>query len=544
MNPEKQSPAQESLESYEARSIEIIDDYLKNLEGRVIKPQTALWINSDREPNVKIVDEEIFPEIHALESTLTKYTRTVDGMYTQVDPKKFQELSGYVTQSPELIKESLQNPASRDYVVDWLYQYSNWFSMVKEERDLVAHIQENNIHTLEEMLADPETFHLHPRIFAIITKMLLGNETQNRLANAFLKNNISYIEQLLVNHGEILGDTIQSKDFIWVNGMGWLEEVERNADPDIVEALQIMRKKLATLFSEKFRKNPLYDGESEDSLRMRREFEALIAQYGFDPKEMMGQWFVSCHWNPEKIDKLWRKNLRSLMDLEKWKQGSAVLLNKEYGIADFGRYPMDTLKEQYLIHNKDVPYGLIIYSEDDHSGALYEHVDQLAALDKNLLGFNIHSRIVEVGGKRDLARFLIKFDRTYGRTQKLEYALMAGHGGEDWDESHNESSGRGSAIKLGSGRKEFTNNDIIRLKSESMAKFFKPQATIVLFSCSTGADTGIASLFSEKSGLKVIAPPDDTGINHISATQDGETIDFDVEYSKSSTATYLGGKRQ
>ena len=81
--------------------------------------------------------------------------------------------------------------------------------------------------------------------------------------------------------------------------------------------------------------------------------------------------------------------------------------------------------------------------------------------------------------------------------------------------------------------------------AERSSKFFEKDPTIVLVSCSTGADRGIGEKLSEVMGAKVIAPDRPTNLNDIKVLKKGDSLRFKIEYSEAGAAkTFKAAKEK
>lgn len=265
--------------------------------------------------------------------------------------------------------------------------------------------------------------------------------------------------------------------------------------------------------------------------------QSTLVKFGID-SETAFKWIFE--WTTYQKPKgfVVRKNIEAVVRLENEKKGITTILFEKYGILNFGRYPVAMLLRQYEnMNNKDNPYGVIIYPKGDHNGAF--HGDEFVftslnfemALDENLRKYLI--RIYECGSKKDIAKALIDLDAAYGQSHKISFAIIGGHGSKD-------------SINFGFGsskRNSLYSSDLHRSRVQKTGDFFEPDATIVLVSCSTGENEGIAQTLTEKMGMKVIAPNVPTNIVRITPKFKDGKIDFDAEYTdKNSDQVYVRPK--
>ncbi len=273
---------------------------------------------------------------------------------------------------------------------------------------------------------------------------------------------------------------------------------------------------------------------SEEAIKII--FNTLL-QYGID-EAIANEWIKEWTSSHETKGLFVRKNLEAVVRLENDKSGITKSLSEKYGITAFGRYPTEMLLEQLANEgNTERPYGIVLYPKDDWNGAFHQDEGVFRQFgivlnqDPNLEKYLV--RIYECGSKKDIAKALIELDKTYGNAHKISFAIIGGHGTKD-------------SINFGGGsskRNLLYSSDLHRSRVQKTGDFFEPEATIVLVSCSTGQNEGIAQTLTEKMGMKVIAPTVPTNVRKIIPKYVNGKIDFIVEYSKKdTTAIYARSK--
>ena len=222
----------------------------------------------------------------------------------------------------------------------------------------------------------------------------------------------------------------------------------------------------------------------------------------FDPK----QFFKEYDMNEEEYVEAWRRGMGDVVEnfrlnrvaVERIAQerGKEAIhaLSREFGIKNFDRYPIELLLKQYDekddIHTK---YGIILYPEFDHGTAFTSDEDRqmMASLDEQLQD-KYKIRIGEVGSRFELAKRLSILHKKYG---KASFGVMGAHGAEEMMQ-----------LGFGSERRELSVADLEGAAAERIGDYFEDGSTIILESCSTGADKGIAEKLSSVFGKRVIAP--------------------------------------
>lgn len=250
--------------------------------------------------------------------------------------------------------------------------------------------------------------------------------------------------------------------------------------------------------------------------------EEVISRYGLDASTTLRSW-LSRKKTPEtgysapNIS----LNIYTMQQLEAHQSGLTRFLEKEFGIRNFDRYPEEMLIDQYENReNKEVSYGIILNPADDYSGAFSEDYTHWQKLREQLDG-KYSIRIIECESKWDIARALINLDRTYGDKQKVSFALIGGHGTE-------------KMIKFGGddARHRLHVDDLQGSGVEKVKKFFTENPTIILLSCSTGAESGIAEELSRVMHAQVLAPKTPTSVKDINAQLTDDNIVFSIEWDE------------
>lgn len=218
-----------------------------------------------------------------------------------------------------------------------------------------------------------------------------------------------------------------------------------------------------------------------------------------------------------------RKEFMMIRALEERCPGASKILNQEYGIRFFSRYPMGLLVNQ-MAEREDTktPYGMILYPESDWNGAFKNNVRNLIKLQFEL-NDEYCLRVVEAGSKAEAVHRINQLRKKYG---PIGFALIGGHGSE-------------GSIQLGDkengGIVEV--EDFLRPGANSLKSAFVEKPTIILASCSTGKEGGIGQQMA--TDAIVIAPDRTTSVKDITTTFDenGKPI-FAVTYNDAESMHY------
>lgn len=226
--------------------------------------------------------------------------------------------------------------------------------------------------------------------------------------------------------------------------------------------------------------------------------------------------------------------------LESERPGSAAVLRREFGIENFSRYSKDAMVEQYDSRDDaGVPYGIVVNAKTDWSGGLdrYEgHEDPIDSIRRQADG-RFRIRVYEAASRTGLAKALLSTRSRYARQGggKIMFAMIGGHGGKD-------------SIQLGEGEHAVylrTSDLTGRGAARAGGEFFEPGATVILRSCMTGQEGGIAQQLSEVLDGRVIAPEIPTNIDSVDVRMRADGVpEFRVAYDQMGVAVgYQAGAR-
>lgn len=337
--------------------------------------------------------------------------------------------------------------------------------------------------------------------------------------------------------------------------------LEKNRSYHAIHALTLLRKKGTpeqSLVAAEIAKSAL---EKTKDQRVRTQLVAFLAvhespEMAAEGLRVVHEVLTQCHL-PLELTDIWEKsaakpdqkgttveqaivrNITAITQLEHTRPGACELLYKEFGIADFGRYPTQLLETQCEeAGSSNKPYGVVLFPRNDWNGAFYGDNLALNELFEELHG-EFGLRVVECEGKMDVARALIDLNRRYnpadGSGHKISLAIIGGHGTEN-------------SIRFGGDddRHALFTEDLQGRGVQRTSEFFKDNPTFILVSCSTGADKGIGQKLSEIMGAKVIAPKVPTSISKYQVgKRKGGKFRFNAEYTKDEGDTksvYVGGQ--
>lgn len=180
----------------------------------------------------------------------------------------------------------------------------------------------------------------------------------------------------------------------------------------------------------------------------------------------------------------------SLESVRSWNPDAVRVLENDFGIRHFNRYPLGVLQDMYLRRNESGSYITIAVAVEDHNGAMasqqrhYFETWQAAGAECRL-------RIVECESENELGQRLHQLNQKYGQTDSL---VLDAHG-------------TNASITLGSGAGGMTTLTSVQ---STLREFVKIDGEVTLIACSTGSTSddapNLAEAVSHGTGLRVNAP--------------------------------------
>lgn len=194
-------------------------------------------------------------------------------------------------------------------------------------------------------------------------------------------------------------------------------------------------------------------------------------------------------------------NMEKIEYLEVERPGITNTLFSEFHIKEFRRYPNEVLIEQFDKRKMNIPYGVVLYTNQDHNQAFDMDTQVIKSLFEQSKKSGIGLRVMEFDSKYELMKNLAQFNSNYGKENKISYILLGAHGQEEsFQTTYTE---------------EVHKNDFNGTGVQKIKDFLVDKPEIILASCSTGAPNGIAQKISEMYGATVYAPDKPTNVDTI-----------------------------
>ncbi len=266
-------------------------------------------------------------------------------------------------------------------------------------------------------------------------------------------------------------------------------------------------------------------------LEENKDFLAIYALdlAGLDGKTVIGEWGLASRKSEERRygpshQYAYESNMRALYALKEVAPEAPAALHADFGITHFGCYTTETLKKQYQERESQDPYGVVIFPYADHNGAFMAYAQEIAKMQNELSAHGYRLRIIEAEGKIGIGKTLLRLDSQYASGSggnKIDFGIIGGHGTI-------------SSILFGEGRSPNQQIHMADLSGDGItraaAQIFEKDARIILISCGTGMDGGIAQAMKERFGWTVIAPPEPVAARNIQVSFETGRPMFDIEY--------------
>ena len=429
------------------------------------------------------------------------------------------ELAKAVEENLDIIEDGLRE---KDYFDDAFYllrELAVPAPNTVEVSELAADALSRNLDFLEGKI-ESKRRNLNNQVFnAAVSLIDYGTAIQKKQGVDFL---VRHFQDIDLNMREGHGSA-----YVYV-----IEDVAENGAPeDVKKALSILHDYVRNEEDYHILGECLRSFNSDMRKFAESIMEEKIGRYGLDSKKFLDAWSISdkkSFWGPTMSF-----NLRSLEYLEGQRPGIALFLNSEFGIYDFGRYPPGMLIKQYdEYEDTAMPYGVIFYPKNDHNGAFYGTNHVFGNLFSQTAG-KYALRVVEGDSKIDIVKMLHRLDRKYGKSHKIQFAIIGGHGAPD-------------CIQFGGSeaKHRLKISDLIDKRAKNKSRYFEKNPTIILNSCETGFREGMGQKLSKILNARVIGPDVKTNLKEIKVKFVGDKAEFAVEYLEKGVAqAYSSGQR-
>ncbi len=278
-----------------------------------------------------------------------------------------------------------------------------------------------------------------------------------------------------------------------------------------------------TIAHDILRKRQLYKSREKNINQEEHLADYILKKFNFsadETSELIQSW-LSVE-EDESADWYIYKNIKNIRGLENFQKGSAKYLLNNFGIRGFGRYSINELKEQYNKKDDMGSYGLYFQAVMDWNGS-FAQSNQSEEIGEKVEANSFTMRIIEANGKIDLAKRLLFLRDKYN--QKIKFMYMHVHGNTD-------------VIGFGDGKdnnRMLTQEDLKGKGVQRVKELFENNSEIILSSCLTGVEGGIAEEMRNVYNVKVIASDKPTEgepkFVNIQKNSTGDNLEFNIIFN-------------
>jgi hypothetical protein len=273
------------------------------------------------------------------------------------------------------------------------------------------------------------------------------------------------------------------------------------------------------------RKRELYKSKEKDINQQENLANYILKKFDFSEDEihkLIQSWLtVKEDESPEYCIS---QNLKKIRWLEDERKGSAKYLLNNFGIHGFGRYGVPELIKQYDERDNMGPYGLFFQAAMDWNNS-FSGSHESAMIGEKVEENSFMMRIIEANGKIDLAKRLLFLRDKY--KQKIKFMYMRMHGNTD-------------IVALGEGRDRnsnslFSKEDLKGKGIQRIKGLFEDNAEVILSSCLTGVEGGLAEEMSNVYNVKVIGADKPTEGHprsvEVKKNSAGDNLEFNIVFN-------------
>lgn len=268
--------------------------------------------------------------------------------------------------------------------------------------------------------------------------------------------------------------------------------------------------------------------------------EKLLPYFSSDEWEPIIEKYISHYLKlpAEEILRVWKMshvveqrasviviNLMAAKVLEKARPGISETLYREFGIACFARYPEELLIKQFDERDDiERSYGLILNPRADSNGAFYTDRELWSKLLDDLEG-KVCLRVAESSGGVALPMTLARVYSHYRPSSKVGHKIGFLIGG-----------GHGTVSNVTLDERpevrDISRSGLVAGNYKRIGEYFEKDAVIILNSCLTGNENGIAQVLSEEYGFHVIGATVPTQIKTLTVSwKEGDHVQIEPTYA-------------
>lgn len=272
--------------------------------------------------------------------------------------------------------------------------------------------------------------------------------------------------------------------------------------------------------------------ENQTQDRAWEYLSELLKKYQLDIFRVLPIWRDNVGSEQQDIEGYIYSNLSVLRKLMAFAPNAPSYLQKQYGIFNFGRYPVEVLKQMYdeAKNPRSRDYVLALYPRADWNGSFYENQKNLRIFSNQLSTHGYTLKIIECGNLEDIIVRTATLKNQFGQASG---ALIAGHGSIktiQLDKYHHV------------GAQELFQKREGKIIRWGIRRMFKGKPSFVFISCSVGKYRAIGQKISQNYDIRVIACNTDTSIESLSAHVDAGQLVLDATYGSGRKKVFTSGQ--
>jgi len=492
------------------------------------------------------VGQDISSEVnHSFDSTtFLKVARLENSLFDYgLNENQKKEVVGQLNQSDVILIGAIEHPQYRKRAMGLI---SNLFSLNDNIHELNGYgfkFVERNINQLGSLVNKESDYGEKKKILDLILRLSQSEDKQkHQLLTSKMQQVLEHEASTTPQRDE--SDEQKEKRKLFISSFQNIFQL--GSDQQVVETTKFLAKKFDQVEGNKQKNhigvlvaNTIWSDKQSTPFALKTQASRELAthvlkHYNLNYDQFVKQWY-NYSLQTGQIGMV-AQNLEAILTIEEKRPDIAKVLKDEFNIGLFHRYPPEVLIAQFdQRNNRELPFGIMVNSITDHNEALGSlgMTGLLKSLHKEADGVGYGVRIYEAGSIEEIVDIMNQSNERYGE-KTPQFALISGHGlpdsiEMDWD--HPRFPGR--KIR----QESFQDEDGLNL-----AKKMGDNAQVILISCSTGVEGGIAQEIS-KQGLRVSGPDCEAGAGWVEMkkTQDG-LIEVQVKYRGAKTNRYQNGE--
>lgn len=297
---------------------------------------------------------------------------------------------------------------------------------------------------------------------------------------------------------------------------------------DAIDPTSVLKRKLPNSVDSILNLQLLGPNTAERPSRMRAILDVISSDRG---DMLLNAWDDSEGIKKDRnkaSESVYFDNFAVICQLENRRPGIVRLLIESYGILTFGRYPLDMLVDQFDSHGlKDKENGLLMVARHDYNGFASHVKDETAHAYIQAKELEMSLKVIEGEDVAEVRKYRRGSVESNGQAS---FGIIIAHGDTRFIKF---GSGEDSESELGIRHE---NLDAEAEDFEDIQKSLKPGSSLLLISCSTGSQGGIAQAMSARMpNIDIHAPDQEASLKEkgIEIKREGGRVRAEVVFTHS-----------